>query len=102
MDAYGKAFDAARVDELFVGRFDGVVEADDLGADVFDLAAVASGWWTADPNGATQLPLGDCADASGAPFPGFTSGTAWLVGGRCTTCFGPAPMFVAVVDVRQP
>jgi hypothetical protein len=102
VDAYGKAFDAGRVDELFVGRFDDVIEADDLGSEVLDLAAVADGWWTLDPAGATGVELGDCLDAGGGRFPGFTAGTAWLVGGRCTSCFGPAPMFVAVVDVRQP
>jgi hypothetical protein len=102
VDAYGKPFAADRIDEVFVGRFDDVIEADDLGGEVLDLAAAASAWWTIDPAGATGVALGDCAGAGGAAFPGFTSGTAWLVGGRCTTCFGPAPMFVAVVDVRQP
>lgn len=102
VDAYGKPFVAERVDEVFVGRFDDADEADDLGPAITDLAAAASGFWTADPGGATQISLSECRDAGGAAFPGFTSGTSWLVGGRCTTCFGPAPLFAVVVDIRQP
>lgn len=101
VDAYGKAFDPARVDEVFVGRFDDVAEADDLGGQVLELEAAASAWWTL-PSGGTSAVLSDATDGAGATFPGFTADTSWLVGGRCTTCAGPAPTWLAVVDVRAP
>ncbi|MCB9684752.1 MAG: hypothetical protein H6738_14875 [Alphaproteobacteria bacterium] len=101
VDSYGKAFDAARVDEVFVGRFDDVAEADDLGAELLVLSDVASGWWTVSPTG-TSAVLSDARDAAGGSFPGFEADTSWLVGGRCTTCTGPAPMWLTVVEVRRP
>lgn len=100
-DAYGKPLDPARIDEVFVGRFDDVNEADDLAGDVLDLEAVASAWWTVAPAGTTAI-LTDARDAGGATFPGFTADTSWLVGGRCTTCAGPAPLWLTIVDVRRP
>jgi hypothetical protein len=102
VDAYGKPFDLARTDRVFVARFDGVDEADDLGADVLDLRGVASGFWTVGTGGFGTADLGLATDEAGAAFPGFTSDTQWLVGGECTTCLGPAPQFLAVVDVRDP
>lgn len=101
-DAYGQPFDAARVDRVFVGRFDGVDEADDLGRDVLDLPAVAAGFWTVGTGGFGQVDLSLAEDASGARFPGFTTSAAWLVGGVCTSCLGPAPKFLAIVEVRDP
>ncbi|MCA9488477.1 MAG: hypothetical protein KC621_01095 [Myxococcales bacterium] len=101
VDSYGKPFEPSRVDEVFVGRFDDVVEADDLGAELLVLADVASGWWTVAPSG-TSAVLSDARDAASGTFPGFEADTSWLVGGRCTTCTGPAPMWLTVVEVRQP
>jgi hypothetical protein len=101
-DAYGQPFDVARVDRVFVGRFDTVDEADDLGPDVLGLPSVAAGFWTVGTGGFGQVDLSLAEDASGAAFPGFTTGAAWLVGGVCSSCLGPAPKFLAIVEVRDP
>lgn len=101
VDSYGKPFVGSRVDEVFVGRFDDVNEADDLGAELLVLSGVASGWWTTTPSGGSAV-LTEARDSAGGTFPGFETGTSWLVGGRCTTCTGPAPMWLTVVEVRDP
>lgn len=102
VDGYGKPFDVARVDRVFVGRFEGVDEADDLGGDVLDLQAVASGWWTVGSGGFANVDLALAQDDAGGRFPGFTTDAQWLVGGFCSTCLGPAPMFLGIVVVRDP
>lgn len=102
VDAYGKPFDLARVDRVFVARFGGVDEADDLGGDVLRLPQVAEGFWTVGTGGFPSVTLDQATSPDGDPFPGFTSDAAWLVGGACTTCLGPAPMFLSVVEVRDP
>jgi hypothetical protein len=104
-DAYGKPSDPGRTDEVFVGRFDQVDEADDLAGQVLELQAAADGWWTWTPP--PKAPVGaavlsDATDGAGERFPGFTADTRWLVGGRCTTCFGPAPLWLAEVEARVP
>lgn len=98
-DGYGRPFSAAQGDELFVGRFDAVDEADDLGSKLLELEATAAGWWTADVGGRTQAELGELGGTDGA-FPGFEAEVVYLIGVRCTTCLGPAPLWVAGVDVR--
>lgn len=102
VNAYGQPFDVARVDRVFVGRFDGVDEADDLGGDLLDLPAVAAGWWTVGTGGFAHVDLAGATDAAGARFPGFTGDAQWLLGGVCTSCLGPAPQFLTIVEVRVP
>lgn len=94
-DAYGKPFDASKVDEVFVARFDDQEEADDLASYVLDLEAVATGYWTVPASGTS-------ADLTAGGFPGFEADVPWLVGGLCTPCFGKAPLWMAVVEVRAP
>lgn len=98
-DGYGKPFSKAQGDELFVGRFDDEDEADDLGSQLLDLSATASGWWTLPVGGATSAVLADATGTDGA-FPGFESDVVYVIGVRCTTCLGPAPSWVAGVEVR--
>lgn len=99
-DAYGKAFDPGRGDEVFVARYEDVDEGDDLSDRVLDLEATATGWWSVDPAGATSLTLEQATDSAGAPFPGFEEGVVWLVGERCSTCMGPAPLWITSIRVR--
>jgi hypothetical protein len=99
-DAYGKPFEPSRADELFVARFDEVDEADDLADQVLELPTVAAAWWSLDPAGATDVSLDQATDAGGAAFPGFEEGHIWLVGERCTTCMGPAPLWLTSIRVR--
>ncbi|MEQ1569539.1 MAG: hypothetical protein ABMA64_28135 [Myxococcota bacterium] len=91
-DAYGQPL--GPFDELFVGRYDGVTEGDDLTGEVHDLEARADEWWTGDPGGATRVDLGELTG-----FPGFVEGV-YLIGLRCTTCWEPAPGLVVPVEVR--
>lgn len=100
--AYGVPLDPARADELFVGRFEGVDEPDDLVGDLYALDAAATGFWTGPSGGGTSASLSGLKDAGGASFPGFTEGPVWLVGARCTTCLGPAPQWMVAVEARQP
>lgn len=95
VDAWGRPFDPSAADELFVGRFPGVVEGDDLGSQIHELAAVADGWWTRPTGGDTHFDLGSIDG-----FPGFDADAAWLVGVRCTTCLEPAPAWVVPITVR--
>lgn len=98
-DGYGQAFDPARADELFVGRYDDVAEADDLAAELLTLEAAATEWWSGPiAGGATDADLMDLTGTGGG-FPGFEGDVAYVVGARCTTCFGPAPLWVAAIDV---
>jgi hypothetical protein len=102
VDAYGVPFDVGRIDRVFVARFDAVDEADDLGGEVLNLPAVAAGWWTVGTGGFGNVDLSLATDDAGASFPGFTPDAAWLVGGVCSSCLGPAPKFLAIVEVREP
>ena len=102
VDAYGQPFAPDAVDRVFVGRFEGVDEADDLGADVLALPDVVAGWWTVGTGGFAQVDLSLATDDAGGRFPGFTSDAQWLVGAICTTCLGPAPKVLVIVEVRDP
>jgi hypothetical protein len=93
-DGYGEPYDAARADELFLARYDDVDEADDLTGRLLDLEATAAGWWTAPLAGEASVSLSDLAG-----FPGLEAGV-YLVGARCTTCLGPAPLWAAGLEVR--
>ncbi|MEZ4239199.1 MAG: hypothetical protein R3F59_24200 [Myxococcota bacterium] len=93
-DGYGQPYDNARADELFLARYDDVDEADDLSARLVDLPATAVDYWTA-PLSGTSAHLSDLAG-----FDALASGGIYLVGARCTTCLGPAPLWVAGLEVR--
>lgn len=98
-NAYGEPFDPARADELFVGRYEDVDESDDLASRILDLGASATGWWTAEiPGGATSMDALDLTGTDGG-FAGFEGDVVYLVGARCTTCFGAAPQWVIGLDV---
>lgn len=101
-DAYGEPFAVDAVDRVFVGRFEHVDEADDLGGDVLALSTVAAGWWTVGTGGFAQVDLSLAQDDAGGRFPGFTSDAQWLVGAVCSSCLGPAPKAIAIVEVRDP
>ncbi len=97
-DALGRPFDRDVVDELFVARTSAAPST--LGDRVRDLPGAADEVWRMEVGGFTDARLEFALDAGGAGFPGFTEGSTWLVGGRCTTCLTPFPAFVFTVDVR--
>ncbi len=96
---HGAEWDKTVADELFIGRFDGVAAASDLADQVLDLKSAAVEWYTMDVQNEDETRLDLARDATGGAFAGFTTEGLWLMGIRCTTCFGPAPWAVAVVDV---
>lgn len=98
-DGYGKPYNPALATELFVGRYDDVSEADDLGGRLLDLRATSSAWWTAGVAGRSQIALAELQGDDGA-FPGFASDAVYVVGVNCSTCLGPAPLWVTGVLVR--
>jgi hypothetical protein len=97
-DALGRPFDQDVVNELFVARYTAAPEA--LGASLLDLPGAADAVWRMEVGGFTDARLEFAIDAGGGSFPGFTAGSTWVVGGRCSTCFTPFPAFAFTVDVR--
>jgi hypothetical protein len=94
-DGYGKPYAPALATELFIGRFDGVNEANDLGDRLPDLQEASSGWWT--------LPIEDRSSAALSElsgFPGLEPDVVYLVGAMCGTCMGRAPLWSAAIEVR--
>lgn len=98
VDAFGKPYDPDLGSELFIGRF--AVDPASLGAEAYDLAGAASGWWTMDVGGDTDARLSLARDAYGGPFGGFTGGSQWVIGVRCEACLSPLPLWAAVVEVQ--
>jgi hypothetical protein len=98
-DGYGKPYVPALATELFVGRFDVVNEADDLGDRLPDLRAAASGWWTLPIEGRSSASLSELQGEDGA-FPGLEADVVYLVGAMCGTCMGRAPLWSAAIDVH--
>jgi hypothetical protein len=94
-DGYGKAYDPALATELFVGRFDGVNEADDLGDRLPDLQQAASEWWTMPIEGRSSAALSEMEG-----FAGLDPDVVYLVGAMCGTCMGRAPLWAAAIEVR--
>lgn len=97
-DALGRPVDRERTDQLFVARYAGGLAAAE--AAIRDLPGGADAVWSMDVGGFTDARLEFALDDSGAPFPGFTAGDTWIVGGRCTTCLTPFPAFAFPVEVR--
>lgn len=97
-DAFGRAFDDRRVDELFVGRY--AAPASALGAAARDLPGAAEAVWRLEVGGFTDARLELARDAGGTNFPGFGAGETWVVGLRCRSCLTPFPAYAAVVEVR--
>jgi hypothetical protein len=97
-DALGKPYDKDLGDELFVGRFDG--GAPDP-AVVLHWSELADAWYTMDVDREDDARLDLARDAGGVVFPGFTAGSTWVMGVRCTTCLNPLPMWVVTVDVSS-
>jgi hypothetical protein len=97
-DVFGRPYDDRVVNELFVARFPGTPGS--LAPELRDLGAAADAVWRLDVATYTDARLELARDEGGGTFPGFTTGSTWVLGGRCTTCATPFPAFAFTVDVR--
>lgn len=97
--AYGADFDRFLADELFIGHWADGTSPQTLATQIHGLRSTASGWWTMDVEGDREARLEIARDAQGGNFPGFTAQGTWVLGVRCSTCLGPAPHWMTVVEV---
>lgn len=95
-DARGDPFVASDVDQLTVGRYEGLTPAG-LEAVFLDLDLIADASWTMGVSGASRASLGALEGDSG-PFPGVDGDSTWVLALRCSTCTNPAPPFLALLE----
>jgi len=100
VNGLGNEIDFSRIEEMLIGRFEGMT-VEELQTRVLDLELIAAEKYTLDVRGDRSADPASAADEGGAPFPGFGSGTLWLVVLRCSgpTCTNPAPAFLGVLNV---
>ncbi len=102
-DVHGATFDALKADTLRIAHLpvETVAEAEALFLQL-DIAATETYYLTV--FGVESVPdLSAAREISDAtPFPGFTSDGIWLLSFECTdlSCFSPAPLLLAVVEVQ--
>ncbi len=107
VDVNGKPFDEDTADQVLVGKVaaSSVAEVEDIFLRVDSEAEALYRLYT-DENGVPVVAgersadLMLATDASGNPFPGFTTDGIWLVGLECRTCTVPAPVLLTVVEVE--
>jgi hypothetical protein len=102
VDVNGAPYDPLLGDTLRIAH---VAQSDpaDVEADLLRLDLVADGTWFLEVFGLrTVEDLSAATALDGSPFPGFTADGTWLVGLECTqlSCFSPAPLALAVVEVE--
>ncbi len=100
VDVNGRTWDPLLGDKLQIGHFD-VDTVAEVEAEFLRLDSEADEFFTLNVFGSTGVTdLSEATDSSGAAFAGFTAEGVWVVAIACTTCLSPAPMYLAVVDVR--
>ena len=97
---HGQPYDRFVADELFIGHWADGTSTADLALQVHDLQGSASSWWTMDVADDRDGFLELARDADGANFGGFVAGGTWVLGVRCSDCFGHAPYWLTVVEVE--
>lgn len=98
--AGGIPYDAGRIDQLMVARYDGL-SLSDIEDDFIDVELIAADIYTADVYGLDSADLSMAVSATSGAFAGFGANTLWLIALRCTTCNNPAPPFLTVVQVGE-
>ncbi len=99
-NVHGEDMDRFTANELFIAHWADGRDPATLTPDIFDLAANADGYWTADVLQDRELRLEFARDADGANFGGFTSGGTWMLGVGCDNCWGNVPWFLSVIEVE--
>ena len=95
-DAYGQPLDLEIADELFLGRFPAGY---DPAPDLVDLRSQATSWFTREVRGDSSADLSFLRTDDTSTFPGFVSGSTYVVGLRCTECLRPVPLALSIIDV---
>jgi len=95
-DAQGNPFEPADVDQLMLGRYDGLAAAD-LEAVFLDLLLLADPLFTLDLSGGTSADLSLASGEDGA-FAGVDGEATWVLALLCTTCANPAPPFLTLLE----
>ncbi len=100
LDAAGGLFNPLAVNRLILARYETATVAD-LETQFFDIELIADGMWEATiSGGSTTLELSALtAVADGSAFPGLDSGL-YLVALQNTLGTNPAPLYLAVLDLR--
>jgi len=93
----GVPFQANRVDEVSLARFDEEVSV--LEQDFLDLEFLAAEHYRLEHPGGYSADLADLVDEQGRSFGGFGADGTWLLALRCGTCSNPAPLFLTALKV---
>lgn len=95
-DGQGNPLDPTQIDSLMLGFYEGWT-LEDIEADFLDLELNATRLWTLELGGETSADLALASDGSGT-FSGFEGEGVWLLALRCSRCYNPAPLVVAVLE----
>lgn len=101
VNGLGKPIDSDKLEELLIGRYDGMT-VEELESRMLELEGLAAVKYTMGVRGQDSADPADALDETGEPFPGFGSGTTWLLVLRCSgrTCTNPTPQILNVLHVE--
>lgn len=100
VDGQGNPFDAGQVDSLMLGFYEGA-SVEDIEADFLDIELNATQLWSMDIEEGTSADLTLASDGT-STFTGFEGEGVWLIALRCSRCYNPAPLLVAVLEPVAP
>jgi photosystem II stability/assembly factor-like uncharacterized protein len=90
----GGEFEHGDIDEILVGRYEGVTAAE-LQGQFLDLELIAADLWTLELIGGSEA---DLSEIEG--FTSFSGEGLWVLALRCSTCPNPAPLFLTLLEPR--
>lgn len=98
-DTQGGPFDPILGDRLVVARFDGI-GVDGVEEHLLSLDASADEAYTTVVFNVRDADLSATVRSDGLPFAGFTTEGTWVVAITCSSCWSPAPLLAAAVEVQ--
>lgn len=100
LDGAGELFNPLTINRMILARYETATVAD-LEAQFFDIELIADGEWeTTVSGGSTSVELANLTNvADGSAFPGLEAGL-YLVALQNTLGTNPAPLYLAVLDLR--
>jgi len=97
-DTHGYAARLGLLDSMVLSRFGG--DLAEIEADFLNFESLTAESWEADITGlAGVLEWSSLSDEQGRAFQGFDdSESAWILALQCSTCFNPAPPYLAILE----
>jgi hypothetical protein len=99
-DGQGNNLAYSSIDGVMIGYYEGK-SVPEIQNKILDLELLATKIWEIKLTGGRTADLATATErGTGAPFPGFDSGTAgvWMLALTCSTCQNPAPLVLTVLD----